>query len=599
MGYKFALMTAVVSIALAGCTTPTGEYSNTTNRHSEQLAAWQQQMDKVRDARVRVTNVPSVGERIQLQRHSWLKEKRITLAISKGATGVTAHTLAQMLRDEGIQVMSTMPLEGYKYNGFGVNNVDGVSAMRILFGPMGLDYEVSDDGQYVVIMPNRSRTFFVKLGERVTEYKSGTMTGNIGTEGSSGGNTGSGGMDSGSDSGSLGVSTGLDTGTGQISIQGDFWSNLKEELSSMMTQCIPDTVAPSSIPTMANLPGLASIQGMPGSGAGGGVFGQQLGQIPRIRDESSTYCTEQVMGTATVNPSTGAITIQAPHWISESIAKYLEGVKADNAVTLVYEGMLIAVTSKKDKQEGIDLQGFASFAGGELGMVVTNNALGGVTVSGGTAVPGGDVIAGSMIGLQKLTGNPAQAFLAYLEANSEFSIMQRPLVAVTNGVPGEFGQYDTLFYNRINQETSTGGDGAVVGTQNELIPFKVGNLLRIVPYYDSETGVVRSPITFSQSVRTGTYESTQFLTGADGQIQNIPSDIPLIRDSNYSGEVLMRDGDMMIIGGQISESADSSGSGIPGYNTRNNPLSALMGQKTHSDSRSTYYLALTLKVRNQ
>lgn len=603
MNAKLVYLSAVVTLAITGCTTPVGEYSNTTNRHNELLATWQQQMDQVRESRVRVTNVPNVGERIELERHRWLKDKRVNLALSKGATGVTAHTLAQMLREQGIQVMSTMPLEGYKYNGFGVSDVDGVSAMRILFGPMGLDYEISDDGKYVVVMPNKSRTFFVKLGERVTEYKSGTMTGNIGTEGSggSGGSGGGGGGGTGgeSDSGSLGVSTGLDTGTGRISIAGDFWTNLKEELSSMMTQCIPDTVSPSAIPTMANLPGLASIQGMPGGQMGGGAFGQQLGQIPRANEDNTSYCTEQVMGTATVNPSTGAITVQAPHWISEGVAKYLEGVKADNAVTLVYEGMLIAVTSKKDRQEGIDLQSFASFANGELGMVVTNNALGGVTVSGGNAVPGGDAIAGSLIGIQKLTGNPAQAFLAYLEANSEFSIMQRPLVAVTNGVPGEFGQYDTLFYNRVNQETSTGGEGAVVGTQNELIPFKVGNLLRIVPYYDAISGVVRSPITFSQSVRTGTYESTQFITGADGEIQNIPSEIPLIRDSNYSGEVLMRDGDMMIIGGQISESADSSGSGVPGYNAKNNIFSGFLGQKRHSDSRSTYYLALTLKVRNQ
>jgi|TARA_Y100001951_G_scaffold51203_1_gene40446 hypothetical protein len=586
----------VVAVALAGCTTPTGEFSTTTNRHEEQLQAWQQQMDRQPESRVRITDVPGVGERINLERHRWLKDKRVSLVLGKGQTGITGHTLAQMLRDQGIQVMSTLPLDGYKYNGFGVNQVDGETAIRLLFGPMGLDYEISDEGQYVVIMPNRARTFYVKLGERITEYQSGTMTGNIGSEGGGSGGSSSSGT-TGSEA-SLGVSTGLDTGTGRVSINGDFWANLKEELSSMMKQCVPDAVAPSSIPTLANLPGLSGVTGMPQ----GGPFGAQMGQVGQAPAAAgnSTYCTEQVMGTVTVNPSTGAVTVQAPHWIADAVEKYIEGVKDDNSVTLVYEGMLIAVTSSKQRQEGIDLQGFASFANGELGMTITNNALGGVTVSGGQAVPGTEAVAGTMLGVQKLAGNPAQAFLAYLEANSEFSIMQRPLVAVTNGVPGEFGQYDTLFYNQISQQASAStGDGAVVGTTNELVPFKVGNLLRIVPYYDAETGYVRSPITFSQSVQTGTYESIQFITGADGSIQNIPSEIPLIRDSNYSGEVMMRDGDMMIIGGQISEQGDSSGSGIPGFNARNNPLSALMGQKRHSDSRSTYYLALTLKVRKQ
>ena len=530
-----------------------------------------------------------------------MRDKKVTLNPSRGQTGITAHTIAQMLREQGIAVMSTLALEGYRYNGFGVNGIDGVSAMRMLFGPMGLDYEVSDEGNYVVIMPNRARTFYVKLGERVTEYSSGSMTGNIGTEGggSSGGSSGTG-----SESTSLGVSTGLDTGTGKVTIEGDFWKNINEELQALMTQCIPNSVAPSSIPTMANLPGLAGITGMPAAGAGpsGGAFGAQLGAMANIQQpdsgSASQYCSPQQIGQATVNPSTGAITIQAPHWVAESVANYIDNIKNDNGVTLIYEGMLIAVTTSKDRQEGVDMAGFASFASGELGLAVTNNALGGVTVSpSGVAAPGGDAIAGSLIGIQKLTGNPAQAFLAYLEANAEFSVMQRPRVAVTNVVPGEFGQYDTLFYNQISQDTASGtGEGSVVGTRNELVPFKVGNLLRIVPYFDATTGYVRSPITFSQSVQTGIFESVQYITGSDGEIQSIPSVIPLIRDSNYSGEVLMRDGDMMIIGGQISESSDSSGSGIPGYNANNNPFSAFMGQKKFSDSKSTYYLALTLRV---
>jgi hypothetical protein len=74
----------------------------------------------------------------------------------------------------------------------------------------------------------------------------------------------------------------------------------------------------------------------------------QVGQAPAAAG-NSTYCTEQVMGTVTVNPSTGAVTVQAPHWIADAVEKYIEGVKDDNSVTLVYEGMLIAVTSSKQR----------------------------------------------------------------------------------------------------------------------------------------------------------------------------------------------------------------------------------------------------------
>ena len=127
-------------------------------------------------------------------------------------------------------------------------------------------------------------------------------------------------------------------------------------------------------------------------------------------------------------------------------------------------------------------------------------------------------------------------------------------------------------------------------------PFKTGALLRIVPTYDAEEQTVRSPITFTQSIQTGVFQSVQFITGSDGKTEQIPSPIPKIRDSNFSGEVLMRDGDMIILGGQVSESNESSGSGIPGYNAEGNFLSGIMGKKSHKDAVSTYYLALTLRI---
>ena len=596
-----------VFMAVTGCTTPTGEFSQTSDNHRQELERWQEHMNKPRDARVRITDIPSAGERIKLQKHRWLADKQVTLNVAKGAPNLTAHTIAQMLKDQGIQVMSSLPLEGYKYNGFGVKNVDGVTALRLLLAPMGLDYDINDESQYVVITPNRTRTFYVKLGERTTEYESGSMSGNVGSGGGSGGSSGgsSSGSSGSSDSGGAvsGVETGLTTGTGKISVEGDFWTAINNELNARMTQCVPAAIIPAPITaniqipglqvdTMGALPGMQGMQGMAGMGG--------MMSIPAAEPTTASACVEQKVGTYSMNPTTGAISVQAPHWVLEEVSSYLDTVRSDNAVTLIYEGMLISITTSRDKQEGVDLEGFFSFAQGELGMIVSNNALGGVTISGGSAAVGGEAVAGTLVGVQKLGGNPAQAFLAYLEANANFSITQRPRVAATNGVPSEFAQYDTLYYNRLSQEAA-GGDSsgsALIGTTNELIPFKVGALLRIVPYYDSDSGVVRSPITFSQSVQTGSYETVQYVTGSSGSVERIPSVIPLIRDSNYSGEVLMKDGDLLIIGGQVTESSESSGSGLPGYNRRNNPISGLMGMKRHNDSVSTYYLALTLRVRN-
>lgn len=584
---KKAAFAASVVVALSACTTGVGEFSDTTRKQSTELDEWKKRMNAPRDERIKITDMPVAGQRVALQKHRWLRDKRVSLAVSKSGDGVTAQTLAMMLKEHGVEIMSSLPLDGYRYNGFGVRNVDGETALKMLFGPMGLDYDINDENQYVVITPNRAKTFYLKFGERKSTYESGSISGNVGTTDS--------GSSSSSSSGEAslimnGVETGLDTGEGKINIDSDFWGNLEKELDALLTQCIPTASAVS----VSSLPPLPLEMG--GSGMMGGMMPPSM---PTASAASGSLCADQKIGNFALNATTGAVTVQAPHWILDSVGKYLDNVKKDNSVTLVYEGMLISVTTSREKSEGIDLAGFMSFANGELGMAVSNNALGGVTVSpSGDITVGGSPVADTILGIKKLKGNPAQAFLAYLEANSEYSIKQKPRVAVTNGMPGEFGQYDTLYYTQISQNT-TGGDssaaGGVVATSNQLVPFKVGSLIRIVPYYDDETGYVRSPITFTQSVQTGSYETTQYITAGDTTTP-IPSVIPLIRDSNYSGEVLMKDGDMLIIGGQVSESGESSGSGLPGYNAKGNWLSGLMGVKRHKDQVSTYYLALTLRV---
>ncbi|HCH7783395.1 hypothetical protein N0754_18290 [Pseudomonas aeruginosa] len=616
MKIKYALVALAVALSVSGCTTKIGDGPKARQLNKE-LEQWKLDMEKPRESRVQITNIPQAGRRIELEKHQWLKAIRVTLAFDRKET-ITAAAIAQALKGKGINVMPTLPLDGYVYNGYGITNLDGETALRVLFGPMGLDYNIDDDGKYVAVVPSRSRTFYLKFGKKDVKYTSGSMTGNVGGGGTSGSSSGTstggqtGGMN-GQGGLSTGVTTGLDTGKGEISINYKFWDEIRKEMDEMLTQCVPTYSAPSvstaSISSMPPLPPeMGGVGGMPGV-MPSPMQVQAVQQAQASAAPSSSggqVCSNQKVGTYSINPATGAITVQAPHWVTEPIANYLQTVKNDNNVTLVYEGMLISVTTSKENSEGIDLQGFASFASGKWGMVVSNNALGGVTVSpvipGGnapTVTPGSDTVANSFLGFKKMQGNPAQAFLAYLEANGEFTIKQKPRVASTNGMPGEFAQYDTIYVNQVNQNTSSGNSGsAAVGTSNQLLPFKVGSLLRIVPFYDSETGIVRSPITFSQSVKTGDFKSTQYITGADGEISQIPSVIPQIRDSNYAGEVLMKDGDMIILGGQASEQSDSSGSGMPGYNADGNFLSGFMGQKQHKNQVSTYYLALTLKVHD-
>lgn len=603
-------------VVATGCTTHIGANSGKVKEFNSEIEELKAKMNAPASERVRISDIPMAGEPVKIPKHQWLKNIRLTLPVAKDSAGITGRALAEMLRSKGVNVMSSLPLESYTYTGFGVSNVDGETAMRLLFTPMGLDYVINDEGQFVAVVPMRSRTWYLKLGARKTSYKNGTISGNVGSSSGSSGSSGTSSGGSGSGLGGSGgtnsnlvggVSTGVDTGSGKIEIEGKFWENLDKQLSSMLKQCIPTTSSVAPVSVGSSLPPLPPEL----AGSMGGAMPPSMNlmtpnaQAPAAGSSSSQeLCAEQTIGNYSTNPDTGAITVQAPHWVMSQVDELIKRVKNDNGAVMVYEGMLIMVSTTRDKSEGLDLQAFASFAGGKYGMVVNNNALGGVTVSPPStgnppAVTPGDqgVIGNTFLGLQKLTGNPAQIFLAYLEANGNFTVKQKPRLVTTNGVPGEFAQYETQYYNQIVQNTSSGSSGgALVGTTNQLVPFKTGALLRIVPTYDAEEQTVRSPITFTQSIQTGVYQSVQFITGSDGKTEQIPSPIPKIRDSNFSGEVLMRDGDMIILGGQVSESNESSGSGIPGYNAEGNFLSGLMGKKTHKDAVSTYYLALTLRI---
>lgn len=115
----------------------------------------------------------------------------------------------------------------------------------------------------------------------------------------------------------------------------------------------------------------------------------------------------QKLGTVSVNPDTGTITVQAPKWLQAEIDEYIKGVEREFNTAIHFEGRLILVSTTKDKSEGLDLTAFASFANGELGMIINNNPAGGITISpslpgtiGNPPVmtPGGSVIGSTGIG---------------------------------------------------------------------------------------------------------------------------------------------------------------------------------------------------------
>lgn len=394
----------------------------------------------------------------------------------------------------------------------------------------------------------------------------------------------------------------------------EFWTSLDKELKSRLTILMPSNGAsyspsfnpmmPQGLPNMspaAAMNGLDPVQtgAMPNSnpltlanlpppnGAGGSVAA------------TNSMFTQVQVGTYSLNAETGAITIQAPHWILDSVGEYLDNVQKMYNASLTFEGELLMVSTDGTKTEGFDISSFGNFAKGRYGAVMSNNVLGGISLSfpdAASSIPsvlsGGAVAgSGSLLGIiSPLDG--LQIFNAYLSQYGKVRTIQKPIIQTTSGVPSEFSRIKTLYYNNLQQTTSGSTTSAAVGTQNVKIPFDIGTVLAINPRLDIRNGLVRAQISLRQMVQTGSQQQVEYITMGD-KSQQVISQIPTISKMNYAGEALLKDGDLIVLGGIVEDGDETGNEGITGLQD----ISSLFGKRNQKTVRNTFYFALRLKVQ--
>jgi len=602
--------------------------------------------------------VKRLSEAEQLKaKNAWLRDIRVTLDVKEP---VSVTELVRMLKKQGINMTTATDLENHNYSGFGVHDVDGETALNVLLGAMGLDYSVNTEGRYVTITPLSSKTYYLNLGNRQVSFGGGTDsgggTGIMGGSSQSSGGSGQGGSGGSSSSGGLGMSQspggmgqggvggGQSSGSGQSSSGGggsqsnsimasdNFWRSLSVEIEQRLKVLIPNRAAmmsglalPPIMPNTSNsssspydlgglsMPPLPGGGGMPMSSSGPGgasmpTRGPGMTGMPNMNGSGggasgAEHYIEQKMGNFSVNPETGAVTIRAPHWLLESFTDYFQRISDQYNTVVQFDCEIIQLTTNSESLQGLDVAAFGSFAHGQYGAAVTDNALGGVNVTlpsttNTLATAAGSAFSGAvpMVGLVS-AANKLQVFNAYLSNLGHVDIIQKPIIATSSGIPGEFKKMQRQFYNNIQQTSSSGGVGsAATATQNQQIPFDTGNWLRIFPHYDPTNGLVRAQISLHQSIQTGSQTQNQYLT-IGNSIQQVSTQIPILSNQQYSGETLLRDGDLVIVGGQVEDVSTTNHSGITGLMDINN-LEGVFGRKDTIKQHVTYYFALHVHVKN-
>ena len=622
MKIKHSVFLGLGALALTGCSLPKAPNVNSELRTEVAQKAAE------REANLSVPAVvPKVVEseqayipltRRKVSEHAWLRSMRVT--VQTGREPVPMSEVLRALSQQGLTITSELPLDRFTYAGFSLLDVDAESALRAVVSSVGLDYQADAQRRLVVIKPMASRTWYLNMGNRRSSFAAGGNTSaNPSTTNAIAkavGASSSGGSSSSSEGSSSGSS---DSGKSEVSSSDDFWASLTKELESRLTVLLPDPPKPNAAPAAAApagaapsarnaLPPLAPDAQVPPAAQ---PPAQQAAASPAQAPASTAATTDGLLatsarqvGTFSTNPETGAVTVQAPHWLLEDLDAYFKRVQSMYNTDLSFQGELLMLSTDSSRSEGLDISAFARFASNRYGVVYRNNGLGGVTVTfpnGNSLVPSvsaaAGAVAGPLLGIQSPIDG-LQVFSAYLSNMGRVSTLQKPVLTTTSGVPADFRRTVTRYFNSVSQETASGGSGgAAVGTKNQLIPQDFGTILRVNPRIDVATGLIRAQIELVQTTQMGVQTVTQTVTSGDS-VEQIPTQLPVVSRIVYSGEALLRDGDLVVMGGQTEDAENSSRDGITGL--MDVPQAgSLFGKTLRERNRNVFYFVLRVSVNRR
>lgn len=531
------------------------------------------------------------------RKRQWLSSIKVTILPAKSRKGnitAPADAIFMEFRNNGINIASKLPLTDYVYTGAGVKAVDAETALTLFLGGMGLDYEIDDDTRTVHVVPMRSQTWRINISNRNTSYapegsNSGNATAPAATpspmmNGMGGGMPGM--------SPSSASTTSSPTGI-TWTAQDTFWRTIRDELDSRLTIMVPNKgTAPAPALAPANNAPFTPSMGSMGAGSS------------QTNCQSQLYSCQQV-GRATVNPDTGSITVQAPGYLLREISKYLDSVKAIYNTPLVFKGRIFTLTTSQDKSEGFDIQAFAKFASGRYGALVANNPLGGVSISfpQGSNIPNATVGNPGVIGSGSLIGvaspiDGLQIINSYLSGlNNMSQSLDVPINAV-NGSPARFDSLETRYWFNYTSQLSGGNatSGAIASNNNTPVPYNVGFELSLFPNYDPTTRTVRTHLRLARNIVSGYDRTQQFITAGD-KITPVDVAIPRLSKPTLETEAVLKEGDIILIGGLAADEASDSENGVTGL--KDAPvLGGFFGKATRNKQKTTTYIALQVKVGN-
>lgn len=297
-----------------------------------------------------------------------------------------------------------------------------------------------------------------------------------------------------------------------------------------------------------------------------------------------------------VNSISGVVVIRAFPGEMRAVDQYLKATQVMVERQVMLEAKILEVRLSEQYQAGINWSSFnrsdsrLSLSVAAPGSTLQPNGTGDLSSAAVSITPGmaGSVVAsalgGGFVGLAFQTANFA-ALLNFLETQGSVSVLSSPRIATINNQKAvlKVGT-DELFVTNVTTTTTSTTAGTTATPSLTLQPYFSGISLDVTPQIDDSGNII---LHVHPAVSAVAEKDKLIDLGSMGQFK-----LPLATSSVNETDSIVRvqDGNIVAIGGLMTQEQTSDRSGLPG--TANTAVGPLLGQRGRALSKRELVILL-------
>lgn len=439
---------------------------------------------------------------------------------------------------------------------------EALDAIREIYG-----YEYSQDGNRIYVLPPALKTSLYQVNYILGQRRGVSDLQVIGGSSSSPGGSGGGSAGSGATSGTTGGSTGsyasIQASALSTVTKSDVWGELEDALRTLLgCQIAKDQPKGSGLGSAGGNASRADV-----SFVGDSQYGERLRGVDGCSEGRAM----------SVNPMSGTVLVRGmPHEL-RMVDGMLRTMQVNIERQVIIEAKIIDVELNAGAQQGIN---WAGFGGGrhQLSVGANTSLIDGTTGSAAGGISAGTSL-GALLGTQMLGVATPNAFSAglgmalqfsdfsalvnFLQTQGQVHVLSSPRIATLNNQKAvlKVGSEESFVTNASGGQITAGTGCCAATTTNPTItyqPFFSGIALDVTPQIDDSDRITLHVHSMVNSIAV---RDKLAIISSSGD-RSLPFAVNSISETD--SVVKTRDGQMIVIGGLMTESGSDTRSKVPG-----------------------------------